>query len=80
LSVQSLIENFSGRESERVYIIPINACLDTVYNMGMETLPVNARNTDVTYQSPIANGGVHPVTSGYWQIADVYTAFIKANA
>lgn len=80
LWVQSLIEEFSGRESERVYIIPINACLDTVYNMGMETLPVNARNTDVTYQSPILNGGVHPVASGYWQIADVYTAFLKANA
>lgn len=78
LWVNAIIEHFESSES--VYLIPINACLDTVYNMGMETLPVNARNTDVTYQSPIANGGVHPVESGYWQIADVYTAFLKAQA
>ena len=79
LWVDALMNLFKDRESERIYLIPINACLDTVYNMGMETLPVNARNTDVTYQSPISNGGVHPVESGYWQIADVYTAFIKGN-
>jgi hypothetical protein len=42
-------------------------------------LPVNARNTEVTYESPIENGGVHPVLSGYWQIADIYTAFLKAQ-
>ena len=80
LLVDRIIEEYDGRESEGIYIIPIHTNLDTVYNMGMETLPVNARNTDITYQSPIANGGVHPVASGYWQIADVYTAFLKANA
>lgn len=78
--VQNLIETYDGKESDGIYLVPIYVNLDTVYNMGMETLPVNARNTDVTYQSPIANGGVHPVESGYWQIADVYTAFLKAQA
>ena len=78
--VSRIISEYDGRESEGIYLIPIYTNLDTVYNMGMETLPVNARNTDVTYQSPIFNGGVHPYTSGYWQIADVYTAFLKANA
>lgn len=78
--VKKLIETYDNRENERIYLIPINTALDTVYNMGLETLSVNARNTDVTYQSPISNGGVHPVTSGYWQIADVYTAFLKAQA
>ena len=80
LLVDRIIEEYDGRESENIYVIPIHTNLDTVYNMGMETLPVNARNTDVTYQSPVLNGGVHPVASGYWQIADVYTAFIKAHA
>jgi hypothetical protein len=80
LLVDRIIEEYDGRESENIYVIPIHTNLDTVYNMGMETLPVNARNTDVTYQSPILNGGVHPVASGYWQIADVYTASIKAHA
>lgn len=80
LFVSALIEEYDGRESEGIYLIPIYTNLDTVYNMGMETLPVNARNTAITYESPIANGGVHPVESGYWQIADIYTAFLKGNA
>lgn len=75
-----LIEHFAGKENERVYLVPIHVNLDTVYNMGMETFSVNARNTAITYESPTANGGVHPVESGYWQIADVYTAFLKGNA
>lgn len=78
--VSKLIDEYDGRENERIYLIPIYTNLDTVWNMGMETLPVNARNTEDTYQSPIGNGGVHPVESGYWQIADVYTAFLKSNA
>ncbi len=79
LWVHDLINTYDNREDEGIYLIPIYTNLDTVYNMGMETLPVNARNTEITYQSPIANGGVHPVESGYWQIADVYTAFLKAQ-
>ena len=76
----SLIDSYDNRETDSIYLIPIYTNLDTVWNMGMETLPVNARNTAITYESPISNGGVHPVESGYWQIADVYTAFIKAQA
>ena len=74
----ALIDLFKNKESDGIYIIPIHTNLDTIYNMGLETIPVNARNP-ITYESPIANGGVHPVTSGYWQIADIYTAFIKGN-
>ena len=77
--VRKLIETYDRRENSNIFIVPIHTALDTVYNMGMETLPVNARNTSVTYESPIDNGGVHPVESGYWQIADVYTAFLKAQ-
>lgn len=77
---KAIIENYKGRESEKIYLIPIHTNLDTTYNMGMETLPVNARNTAITYDSPIGNGGVHPVLTGYWQIADIYTAFLKGNA
>lgn len=78
--VNAMISEYDGREDDGIYTIPIHTNLDTVYNMGMETLPVNSRNTTVTYESPIGNGGVHPAESGYWQIADVYTAFLKANA
>lgn len=80
LWANELIKEYDGRESESIYLIPIYTNLDTVWNMGMESLPVNARNTAFTYESPIGNGGVHPAEVGYWQIADVYTAFLKANA
>ncbi len=77
--VNKLIETYSGKENtENIYLIPIFTNLDTVNNMGFEEIKVNARNT-TTYKSPIGNGGVHPVESGYWQTADVYTGFIKAT-
>ena len=78
--VNKLIETFSNKEqSEGIYLIPLFINLDTVYNMGFEDIPVNARNS-ITYKSPIGNGGVHPVESGYWQAADVYYSFIRANS
>ena len=79
LLVERFISEYDEREDEGIYIIPIHVALDTVYNMQLETIAVNARNSDVTYSSPVANAAVHPYTSGYWQIADVYKAFLKAN-
>ena len=77
LFVKSIIDAYDERESDSIYLVPIFTNLDTTYNMGLESTPVNARNT-ITYESPIANGSVHPVESGYKQLADVYMAFIKA--
>lgn len=76
LWVQNQIERYDGRESENIYLVPIYTNLDTKYNMGMEQIQYNKRNTE-TYASPIGNGGVHPVESGYWQIADVFWFFLK---
>ena len=80
LLVNMMIEKYDNRTSEMIYLVPIHLALDTVWNMGMETIPVNARNLETEEVSPIKNGGVHPDLSGYWQIADVYTAFLKAFA
>ena len=77
LWVTKLIETYQGREAEGIYLLPLNTNLDTRYNMGFEAAQVNKRNSE-TYQQPIGNGGVHPVESGYWQIADVYWYFIKS--
>lgn len=76
LWVSNLISLYDGREDENIYVVPIHTNLDTIYNMGMEEIQHNKRNEN-TYNSPIANGGVHPVESGYWQIADVYWFFLK---
>lgn len=78
--VKAFIEEYDGREAEGIYLVPIHVALDVTYNMGMESTAVNARNTGKTYDSPVANGAVHPAESGYWQIADMYTAFLKAQA
>lgn len=75
--VDNQIRRYENREEEGIYLIPIHTNLDTKYNMGMETNYHNKRNTTMTYESPITNGGVHPVDSGYWQIADVYWFFLK---
>lgn len=77
LWVAKLIEMYQGRETDGIYLLPLNTNLDTRYNMGFEVAKVNKRNSE-TYQQPIGNGGVHPVESGYWQIADVYWFFVKS--
>ena len=79
LWVQNQIERYDGREDENIYLVPIYTNLDTKYNMGLEEIQHNKRNTTYKYNSPIGNGGVHPTTSGYWQIADVYWFFLKNN-
>jgi hypothetical protein len=75
--VDNKIRRYENREDEGIYLIPVHTNLDTKYNMGMETNYHNKRNTTMTYESPIRNGGVHPVDIGYWQIADIYWFFLK---
>ena len=78
--VKNLIEKYSGLEAEGIYIIPIYTNLDTEYNMGFAAQHPNARNTDITIQEITKIGNIHPDEPGYWQIADIYYAFLKANA
>lgn len=75
--VKMLIKTFDNRVNENIYVYPIHTNLDTVYNMGIEEVQVNARNTK-KIERVLANGRVHPVESGYWQIADIYWYFLKS--
>ena len=70
-----LIDNYDHRESEGIYVIPINMNLDTVYGMNRTEQFVNARSAIKEMRSS-SGSGVHPIDSGYWQIADVYWAFL----
>lgn len=72
----ALIHTFTGQEDNNVYLIPINTNLDTRYNMGLESLPVNARSSKLE-ESTILNGACHPDEAGYWQIADAIWYFLK---
>ena len=72
---EKLIEEYDYRESEGIYLIPINACLDTKYNMPTETAYPNSRSTEqITVPTNAAN--VHPNQAGYHQIADEIYAFL----
>lgn len=57
-------------------LVPINGCLDTVYNMSWSTNSVNARNS---FQVGTLSNGVHPATSGHNQVADQIYAFLKCQ-
>jgi len=75
---RNLINAFQGRGAtvSKVYIVPISVCLDTLHNMAQVTVAVNSRNTATVTR---LNNGVHPDTSGYYQCADAYYAFLKGN-
>jgi lysophospholipase L1-like esterase len=74
LWVKALINQFKGKESQLIYLLPLNINLDTVNNMLTETVPVNSRNTNTVVRQ---NNGVHPAPSGYLQIADAYYYWLK---
>lgn len=64
------------RNRTNIIIVPYNACLDTINNMQYgSAVPVNSRNTGVTITKQ--NNGVHPASSGYYQVADALYAMIK---
>jgi lysophospholipase L1-like esterase len=69
-----LIEQYKDRTAERIYMMASNANIDTRNNMVTETVAVNSRNaTTVVRQA----NGVHPDSSGYYQIADTIFYFLK---
>lgn len=72
---EKLIDEYDYRESENLYLLPINSVLDTKYNMPSETGYPNSRsNTQIIV--PNTAGNVHPNEGGYYQIADEMYAFI----
>ncbi len=72
---KALINNYKDKETQNIYLVPINTNLDTVNNMQVEAVAVNSRNNT---QAVKQSNGVHPASSGYYQIADVIYYFIKS--
>jgi lysophospholipase L1-like esterase len=73
--VKALLDYYTGKTAQNIYLVPLNACLDTVNNMLMgSAVPINSRNpTTVTRQI----NGVHPGVYGYYQIADAIFYWLK---
>lgn len=71
---QAVIDYCIANASNGIYAVPININLDTVHNMSTEQVAVNSRNSTLITRQ---NNNVHPLNSGYYQIADVFYYWIK---
>ena len=73
---ETIIDAFSNKESENIFIVPINVNLDTIYNFTIGTTVINSRNSNTIND---CTDTTHPAKSGYYQIADSYYCFLKCN-
>lgn len=64
---KELISEFDSKESQGIYLVPINVNLDTVNNMQVKESAINSRNPNKVIRQ---SNGVHPGFTGYYQIAD----------
>ena len=77
LWVERVLSQFGGRTASNIHVLSYGSSLDTVNNFGAASVAVNARNA-TTYSQPVTTTGVHPATSGYYQLADTIRSFLKA--
>lgn len=75
--VERMIDHYSGREQERIDLVPVYVNLDCRHNYPTEAASVNADNPD---QAVRQNNGVHPAASGYNQIGDALFAWLKCRS
>ena len=68
--------NAFNKETEGIYIVPINSNLDAIYNFPMAETVVNSRSSEKIKE---CTDTTHPTNGGYPQIADSYYCFLKSN-
>ena len=71
----AITANHDASVSANVFVIPYHVALDRVNNITTSTVALSARNA-ATYAQQ--NDGVHPGNAGYWQLADLLRAYLKA--
>ena len=70
-----LISNYSNKEANSIYLLGSGVNVDTVNNFPTGVTTINSHNqNNITIQT----NGVHPDTSGYYQIGDAMWACLKA--
>ena len=75
LKVKAIIEQFSGRASEKVYLVPVTLNVDPYHDFPVESVNVSTRNSD--YQMLVCTDRTHPADAGYFKMADVIYSYIK---
>jgi lysophospholipase L1-like esterase len=72
--IKTLVDTWGSSEGSQIYLIPINANIDTVHNEVTETVAINSRNSATIVRQ---SNGVHPTAIGYYQIADILYYWLK---
>jgi lysophospholipase L1-like esterase len=71
---KAILAAFNNRTAENIYLVPLNANLDTEHNTAVSTVAVNSRNnTTIARQTD----GIHPADKGYNQMADTIYYWLK---
>ncbi len=76
LWLKRMLLQFGGRESDRIYLVPVHTGLDVKNNMGSVNEKINARNKKTWDRQ---NDHLHPALSGYYQLADGQYEFLMGN-
>ncbi len=71
---KAILANFKDRTADNIYLIPLNAILDTEHNMKVSTVAANSRNNMTIARQ---TDGVHPADTGYNQMADALYYWLK---
>jgi lysophospholipase L1-like esterase len=73
--VERLLEKYSQKKKERIYLIPINVNVDCDHGYRTYETVINANCAEKISR---VLDGIHPAASGYNQIGDVIYCWIKA--
>lgn len=73
---RAVMDMYGGRENEGYYVIPVHVNLDAQRDLGLTEAAATDRNPTVVQ---IASDPLHPCSYGYYSMADMIFAHIKAK-
>jgi lysophospholipase L1-like esterase len=73
--IERMIEHYSDRTDEKIYLVPVNVNLDVDGHYPTRNEPRNARSSERVVR---VSNGTHPSDEGYRQIGDTIYAWIVA--
>ena len=72
---KELIKKYDGKESDRIYLVPVYLNVDPDHDYPYQSVNISARND--AFQMDVCTDAVHPSNIGYNKIADVVYSYIK---
>ena len=73
--IERITATFSGREVDRIHLVPAHLNLDPVHGFPTVTAPAHARTETTVVRH---SNGVHPSAEGYRQIGDAVYAWMRS--